>query len=88
MSVYINETNYQKKNPRNGVNLARGKAAGPQDKVDHHCANNRGHERRAYEEGVPVLKRSTRRELEYEVVVDPCVLPHEKIASMHEHVQA
>ena len=64
------------------------KAAGSQYKVDYHCPNHSSHEGCANQEGIAVLESSTWWEFKYEVVADPCILPHEKIAPIHEQVQA
>jgi hypothetical protein len=48
----------------------------------HHGTYNRGHESTANEKGISVLESSVRLEIKYEVVVDPCVLPHEQVATI------
>jgi hypothetical protein len=54
----------------------------------HHGTYNRGHESTANEEGISVLESSVRLEIEYEIVIDPGVLPHEQVATIEEYVQA
>lgn len=78
----------QKQDSRYGVDLARREAIGPQEEVEDHGADHSGHDGGAHEEGVAVLEGSARRELEYEVVVDPRALPQEQVAPVHEQVQA
>lgn len=56
--------------------------------MDDHGADHGGHEGSADEEGVVVLEGGARREVEYEVVVDPHALPLERVASVHEKMQA
>lgn len=51
-----------------------------------HGGYNSSHEGAADEEGISVFESGVRLEVEYEIVVDPGVLPHEQIATIEEYV--
>lgn len=78
----------QKKKSRNGVNLGWRKATGTQEEVNDHGPNHCCHEGGAYEECISVLEGCAGCEFKYEIVVDPCTLPHEQVASIHKQMQA
>lgn len=77
-----------KEDARNRISFWWRKSIGEHNKVDDHCSNHRSHHASTNEKGVPIFKRSTWLEFEYEVVVDPCYLPPKQNATIGEHVQA
>lgn len=79
---------YQQENGGNQVDAMRREAGGEQDEVEDHSSDNGSHQRGAEQKGVSVFEGGGGVEVEDEVVVDPCALPHEQVASVHEHVQA
>lgn len=56
--------------------------------MNDHCSHNCCHQTSADEESIPILEGGARLKFEDEVMIDPRVLPHEKVASVHEQVQA
>lgn len=56
--------------------------------MEDHSPDNCSHQTSANEESISVLKSSRRLEFEDKVIVDPRELPHEKVASIHEQMQA
>ena len=59
-----------------------------EEEVDDQHGHNGAHDEGGHEEGIPVREGSVGHEVEYEVLVDPCALPHEQVASVEEAVQA
>lgn len=55
--------------------------------MDDHGSDHNGHEGGANEEGIFVLEGCIGWEFKDKIVVDPCTLPHEQVAPIHEQMQ-